>query len=185
MSPALKLAARTIGVSLLWTISSASVLNSQGLPASIGAIASKPNATVKADVLVVYSDMRTSSARASSLKKGDPVIVEFEFKTSSEAWCSVKLASRKTRLGYVQCAGLDRKEELVHARDSGTAAGSTARMASAVALAAPTGPAARGYAEIADLVVRDEAVDVTKLAELDAAARTGSLYAVRRDLLSN
>ena len=69
------------------------------------------NATVKADTLAVYSDMRSSSATVSSLNKGQALVVDFEFKTSAEKWCRVKLPAARARLGYVLCAGLDRKEE--------------------------------------------------------------------------
>ena len=69
------------------------------------------NATVKADTLAVYADMRSSSATVSSLNKGQALVVDFEFKTSAEKWCRVKLPAARARLGYVLCAGLDRKEE--------------------------------------------------------------------------
>lgn len=139
-----------------------------------------PNATVKTDALVVYSDMRASSAVVSSLKKGDEVIVDFEFNTSAEKWCRVKLPSQKTRLGYVQCAGLDRREETAPAVQSAAAFGTSRRAVNNVPLTPPTAKPAGGYAEVANLVVREGSIDVVKLAELDAAARNGSSAAARR-----
>jgi hypothetical protein len=53
--------------------------------------------------------MRTSSAAVGSLKKGDQVVVDFEFKTSAEKWCRVKLASQKAHLGYVQWTRSERR----------------------------------------------------------------------------
>src|SRR5262249_31941305 len=110
-----------------------------------------PNATVKADALTVYSDMRTSSMAINSLKRGDQVIVDFEFKTSAGRWGRVKLPSQKVRLGYVQCTGLDRKEE-IPAYASGSARGRSAEVAGRslanVPVATPP-QSARGYEEIA------------------------------------
>jgi tetratricopeptide (TPR) repeat protein len=141
-----------------------------------------PNATVKSDGLVVYSEMRVSSATAAStLKKGAQVVVDFEFKTATEKWCRVKLPFQTSRLGYVQCAGLERKQETSAAVVQPSSGPVTSRRpANNVALAPPPARATSGYEEIANLVVREDAIDVTKLAELDAAARGGSAAAVRR-----
>jgi tetratricopeptide (TPR) repeat protein len=144
-----------------------------------------PNATVKRDALAVYSDMRTSSATVSSLKKGDQVVVDFEFKTSAEKWCRVKLASQKTRLGYVQCAGLDRKEEAASARSPATGTGTSRAAVSSLPLAPPAPRSTSGYDEIASIVVREGAIDVTKLAELDAGSRSGLAGAMRRAALAH
>lgn len=143
-----------------------------------------PNATVKADALVVYSEMRSSSAVVSSLKKGDAVVVDFEFKTSAEKWCRVKLASQKARLGYVQCAGLDRKQEPASAHQPATGL-ATSRQVNNLPLAPPLPRSTSGYDEIANLVVREGSIDVTKLAELDAASRSGSAAAMRRAALAH
>jgi tetratricopeptide (TPR) repeat protein len=153
--------------------------------------AGEPNATVKADALTVYSDMRVSSAAVSSLKKGEQVIVDFEFKTAAERWCRVKLPSQGP-LGYVQCAGLDRKAESVVAgqpaasRTVGSGTTGAARHAvSGVALGPPPTKTTSGYEEVANLVVREGSIDVVKVAELDAAARTGSPAASRRAWLAH
>ena len=146
-----------------------------------------PNATVKADALAVYSDMRTSSVSVSSLKKGDQVIVDFEFKTSAEKWCRVRLAAQKVKLGYVQCAGLDRKEQAAFQRQPGssTGGGTANRAANNLPIAPPPPRSAGGYDEMANLVVREGAIDVTKLAEFDSAARSGSAAALRRAALAH
>jgi tetratricopeptide (TPR) repeat protein len=154
-------------------------------PSQAQSPAAVPNATVKSDALVVYSDMRTSSAAVSSLKKGDQVVVDFEFKTSAEKWCRVKLASQKARLGYVQCSGLDRKEEPTVAHQPGSGIGTTRAAVNNLALAPPAPRSTGGYDEIANLVVREGAIDVTKLAELDAASRSGSAAAMRRATLAH
>jgi tetratricopeptide (TPR) repeat protein len=166
------------------------VCQAQGVPAV-------PNATVKAEGLVVYSDMRTSSAAVSSLKKGDQVVVDFEFKTLGEKWCRVKLASPKARLGYVQCAGLERKDEVAAIRAPASAGGATpgvapgatviagGRVVNDLALSAPPPRSASGYDEIASLVVREGAVDVVKLGEFDAKAQSGTVAAVRRAALAH
>jgi tetratricopeptide (TPR) repeat protein len=181
MNPAPKLAAPYLGVAILCSAFSAGALQGQGAAAAVGAVATTPNATVKTDALTVYSDMRTWSAVLSTLKKGDLVIVEFEFKTSAERWCSVKLASRRVRLGYVQCTGLERKPEPVRVRDAGTRSGTITDLA----LATPVQPLAQGYDEIANLVVYDGSIDVTKLAELEAAAQSGTMATVRRAALAH
>jgi tetratricopeptide (TPR) repeat protein len=135
------------------------------------------------DALTVFSEMRTSSAVVISLKKGDQVVVDFEFKTSAERWCRVKLPSQNARLGYVQCAGLDRKEEAAAARSPGT--GTSRTDVNNLPLAPPAPRSTSGYDEIANLVVREGAIDVTKLAELDAASRGGSAAALRRAALAH
>ncbi len=173
-----------LSVALLWLVM-------WNVPSAAQSPTAAPNATVKSDVLVVYSEMRSTSAVVNSLKKGDQVVVDFEFKTSAEKWCRVKLTSQKARLGYVQCAGLDRKEETASARQPAAAgqpgAGlGTSRPASNNLALAPTVPRSTGgYDEIANLVVREGAIDVTKLAELDAASRSGSAAAMRRAALAH
>jgi tetratricopeptide (TPR) repeat protein len=148
-----------------------------------------PNATVKTDALTVYSDMRTSSAAVNSLEKGEQIVVDFEFKTSAEKWCRVRLAAQKVKLGYVQCAGLDRKEQAAVQHQPGVGArsrgGTANRAANSLPIAPPPPRSASGYDEMANLVVREGAVDVTKLAEFDSAARSGSAAALRRAALAH
>jgi tetratricopeptide (TPR) repeat protein len=178
-------AARAAGVAvcaLAWSC----VCHGQGAPVA-------PNATVKLDTLTVYSDMRSSSAVVSSLKKGEQVIVDFEFKTAAEKWCRVKLAVAKTRLGYVQCAGLERKQELAIRGPAATGGAAETpatviaggRMVNGAELATPPPRSTSGYDEIAAMVVREGAVDVVKLGEFDAKAQRGTVAAVRRAALAH
>jgi tetratricopeptide (TPR) repeat protein len=147
------------------------------------------NAIVRADGLTMYAEMRTSSAAMRSLNKGDALIVDFEFKTAAEKWCRVTLLAAPARLGYVLCAGLDRKEEVARASlgraGAGGLGGRTTGRAVNVPLAAPPARSAGGYEWIAGQVVREGLVDVTKLAEFDAVARGGGVAAVRRAALAH
>jgi tetratricopeptide (TPR) repeat protein len=172
------LAARIASVALLCVALWNCTCHAQSAPAA-------PNASVKTDALVVYSEMRASSAVVSSLKKGDQVIMDFEFKTSAEKWCRVRLPSQKARLGYVQCAGLDRKEEAASARSVGAVGGGSRAAANNLPIAPPAPRSGGGYEEIANLVVREGSIDVTRLAELDAASRSGSAAAMRRAALAH
>jgi tetratricopeptide (TPR) repeat protein len=172
--PAIRLAAGIAGIAIWCAVAGGSTCRGQGAPAVT-------NATVKAEALMVYSEMRASSAAVSSLKQGDQVIVDFEFKTSTGKWCRVKLPSQKARLGYVLCAGLDRKEEVASARPP---AGTARHAANNLPLGPPPRSAA-GYDEIANLVVREGSIDVTKLAEMDFAARSGSAVTLRRAALAH
>jgi tetratricopeptide (TPR) repeat protein len=166
-------------------------------PAPAQSVAPANAATVKADSLNVYADMRTSSAVVMSLKKGDAVLVDFEFKGAAEKWCSVKLPSETARLGYVQCQGLERQE-----RRFGQASASDAGRSSANGVAAaraanpkhavnnlpitpPPARAARGYDEMVSLVVREDAIDVVKIAQFENDARGGSAAAMARAALAH
>jgi tetratricopeptide (TPR) repeat protein len=176
--------AKSLSVALWWLVM-------WTVPSAAQSPTAAPNATVKSDALVVYSEMRTSSTAVGSLKKGDQVTVDFEFRTSAEKWCRVKLASQTARLGYVQCAGLERKEQLATARQPAAAGQpATGRATSRptvnnLPLAPPPPRSTSGYDEIASLVVREGSIDVTKLAELDAASRNGSAAAMRRASLAH
>ena len=68
-----------------------------------------PNATVIPEALSVYSEMSSSSTVVQSLKKDDPIIVDFEVKTNIK-WCSVRLPATSLKLGFVACASLARKQ---------------------------------------------------------------------------
>jgi tetratricopeptide (TPR) repeat protein len=170
--------ARRISLALAWL-----ALSRAGQVSRAQEAAPAANATVKPGTLVVYSDMRTSSAAVTSLKKGDQVVVDFEFKTAAESWCQVKLPGARARLGYVPCAGLDRKQQAT-ARPESESTPAGARAASNLPLAPPS-PRSSGYAEIASQVVREGMVDVTKLAEFDAASRSGLAGPMRRAALAH
>ncbi len=147
-----------------------------------------PNATVAPETLPVHTEMTSSSEVVSSLKKGDAVIVDFEIKTT-EKWCSVRLAGQAEKLGFVQCEGLTRQQPhfSASAGDASPAMGSAgsppAGRPGARDLAVAPPPVRRGlngYAEIERQVVRDDIIDINKLAEFEAAAKGGSPAAMTR-----
>jgi tetratricopeptide (TPR) repeat protein len=133
------------------------------------------------------------SASVGLLNKGQALVVDFEFKTSAEKWCRVKLPAARARLGYVPCAGLDRKEEALRPNLASSEPGSTSSAGSKappsralnIPLSAPPARSASGYELIASQVVREGLVDVIRLAEFDAAARNGGVAAVRRAALAH
>lgn len=151
--------------------------------------AAAPSSTVRADSLTVYSEMRTSSAARNILKKGDPVLVDFEFKTAAESWCTVRLASQKVRMGYVECAGLEPRRRPVLEPQPGVTRASAARTSVLAANRVPfTPPSARAnsaYEEISGQVVREGAIDVVRLAEFESAAHSGSTAALARAALAH
>jgi tetratricopeptide (TPR) repeat protein len=148
-----------------------------------------PNATVKADTLAVYSGMRPSSAVLKSLNKGDQVILDFEIKSSTEKWCGVRLLGQARMLGYVQCQGLQRVERPVVEQppDAGSSRtrGSSKQSAAGLALTPPSAHSATGYDEVAGLVVREGSINIVKLADLEAAARSGSAVGMTRAALAH
>jgi tetratricopeptide (TPR) repeat protein len=148
-----------------------------------------PNATVKADTLAVYSGMRSSSAVLKSLNKGDQVILDFEIKSSTERWCGVRLLGQARMLGYVQCQGLERVERPVVEQPpdigSSRTRGTSKQSAAGLALTPPSAHSATGYDEVAGLVVREGSIDIVKLADLEAAARSGSAVGMTRAALAH
>jgi tetratricopeptide (TPR) repeat protein len=158
--------------------------------ASAGKVAA-PNAVVTADSLPVYSGMSRSGPATGSLKKGDAVIVGLEIQTT-ERWCSVRLPSQESRLGYVPCQGLERiaGPASTDPAGSGSAASTTnarpAKSLPAKAVSIPS-PSTRivGYDRVAALVVHGGAIDVAKIAEFDSAARDGSSPAMARAALAH
>ena len=151
--------------------------------------AAVPNAIVTVDSLPVYPEMSRSGSAAQSLKKGDAVILELEFQTT-ERWCSIRRPSQTSRLGYVQCQGLERIA--APASDASAAAGTqvstvarTARPSSKDVSLPPPSTQINGYDQIASLAVREDAIDTGKMAEFDAAAREGSPAAMSRAALAH
>jgi tetratricopeptide (TPR) repeat protein len=158
-----------------------------------------PNATVTPETLEVHSEMATSSEVVGSLKKGDAVIVDFEIKTT-EKWCSVRLAGQADKMGFVQCQRLARQlpkfagseigsstmDAAPGGSGSGGGGGGARRAGKDIGVAPP--PVQRslnGYSEISKQVVRDDIIDINKLAELDAAAKGGSATAMTRAALGH
>ena len=163
-------------ITLCWLASGSGTSQAQSYAAA-------PHASVKGDSLAVYSEMRPSGAVVKSLKKGDEVILDFEIRGTTGRWCSVRLPGQASRLGYVQCEGLERVERPVVEQplraeptsSSVDARSSTTRRiskhsAGGLPLTPPSAPSATEYDKVAGLVVRNDLIDLVKLAELDAAA---------------
>jgi predicted negative regulator of RcsB-dependent stress response len=139
------------------------------------------NATVSPESLPVYSEMATASTVVRTLKKGDAVIVDFEIKTT-EKWCSVRLVAQAVKLGFVQCQGLARQQQQFGNSGNSTVAspiGSRSAIKN-LAVAPPPVHSADGYADLQREVVHDDAIDITKLADLESAAKNGSSMAMAR-----
>ncbi len=64
-------------------------------------------ATVKAEILAVYSRMSVSSEVVKSFKKGDVVIVDNEIEGSEGAWCGIVEQGQTALSGYVLCKYLE------------------------------------------------------------------------------
>jgi len=64
-------------------------------------------ATVKVDLLPVYTETSVTSGIVKFLKRGDIVEVQAETITEDEKWCSVKETGRKTMVGFVNCYALE------------------------------------------------------------------------------
>lgn len=172
-------------IALCWMVSGSGTSQAQSYAAA-------PNAIVKANSLAVYSEMRPSGAVVKSLKKGDEVVLDLEIRGTTESWCSVRLPGQGSRLGYVQCEGLERVERptvgeptssSVDARSSPTRR--TSKHSAAGLPPPPSAHSATAYDEVAGLVVREGSIDVVNLAELEAAARSGSAAAMARAALAH
>jgi tetratricopeptide (TPR) repeat protein len=181
-----RLSAEVVCCAFCWLATASSSFPAQSSETS-------PNATVKADSLTVYLEMRETSTEVSTLKKGNSVIVDYEFKGANEIWCTVRNPAEKTRLGYVHCEGLERKDRRAFGQTHGaesdavssgglsSAAPRTAKRAlNNLPIAPPPLNRTNGYEELAALIVQNGAVDVIKLQELDSAAKSGSPAAMAR-----
>lgn len=147
-----------------------------------------PSAVVKADSLAVYPDMNTSGRIVLSLEKGDEVVIDFEIK-ATENWCGVRQPLQTSRLGYVQCQGLERIERhsdsLPHASGAPIGADISKQSGHNISLPPPTAGSINGYNQIAELAVREGSIDAAKMAEFDAAARDGSSSGMSRAALAH
>ena len=143
-----------------------------------------PNAAVASGTTSVYSEMATSSEVVGTLKKGDAVIVDFDIRTTMK-WCSVRLAGQANKLGFVPCQRLTRQQPALANSAPGSvsitdpAAAPPSRRAGKPA-APPPVRAPNGYVEIQKQVIREDTIDIGKLAELEAAAKSGSVAAMNR-----
>jgi Ankyrin repeats (3 copies)/Ankyrin repeat len=64
-------------------------------------------ATVKVELLPVYTDTSVTSGILKFLKKGDGVDIEAETISAEGHWCSVNESGRKMMIGFVNCEALD------------------------------------------------------------------------------
>ena len=147
-----------------------------------------PSAVVKVDSLAVYPDMNTSGRIVLSLKKGEEVVIDFEIK-ATEHWCGVRRPLQTSRLGYVQCQGLERIERHsdspTHAGGAPIGADVSKQAGHHISLPPPSAGSINGYNQIAELAVREGSIDAAKMAEFDAAARDGSSSGMSRAALAH
>jgi hypothetical protein len=71
------------------------------------ALAYSGPASVKVELLPVYTDTSVTSGILKFLRKGDAVEVEAETITSEDRWCSVRESGRKMMVGFVNCEALE------------------------------------------------------------------------------
>jgi tetratricopeptide (TPR) repeat protein len=158
-----------------------------------GAVA---NSTVKVDALSVYSEPSASSNVVRAVKKGDTLFVNLELKTGAERWCSVRLPGERTRIGYVQCDGLERSDrrsgDLALPSDAPPASGAPTIVARSVQSPPIRLPRERSalestseYGKVGAAVVHDGLLDGAKIAEFDQAAQGGSAAAMARAALAH
>jgi tetratricopeptide (TPR) repeat protein len=148
-----------------------------------------PNATVATDATSVYSEMATTSEIVATLKKGDGVIVDFDIKTTMK-WCSVRLAGQANKLGFVPCQRLTRQQPaLANSTPLPGSASDLTAVSPTRHVGKPTAPppvrAPNGYVEIRNQVIREDTIDIAKLAELEAAAKSGSVAAMNRAAIAH
>lgn len=178
---------RTLVAICLFFVSSGTL---QAQNSGAAANSTAPNAVVTVDTLAIYPEMSPSDPAAQSLKKGDTVIIDLEFQTT-ERWCSIRRPSQTSRLGYVECRGLQR----ITTTATNASAGAGTRSSREARLARPSSPKdislpppstqINGYDQIASLAVREGAINVAKMAEFDVAAREGSSAAMSRAALAH
>ena len=147
-----------------------------------------PSAVVKVDSLAVYPDMNTSGRIVQSLKKGEEVVIDFEIR-ATEHWCGVRRPLQTSRMGYVQCQGLERIERhsdsATHAGGAPISSDISKQARRHISLPPPSAGSINGYNQIAELAVREGSIDAAKMAEFDAAARDGSSSGMSRAALAH
>jgi len=148
-----------------------------------------PNATVATETTSVYSEMATSSEVVGTLNKGDAVIVGFDIRTTVK-WCSVRLVGQANKLGFVPCQRLTRQQASL--ANSGPVSASASDLSAAPPTRHAGKPAAplpvhapNGYVEIRNQVIREDTIDIAKLGELEAAAKSGSVAAMNRAAIAH
>ncbi len=145
-----------------------------------------PNATVAADTTLVYARMATSSEVVATLKKDDALIVDFDIKTTMK-WCSVRFPGQSAKLGFVPCQRLTRQQPSFANSALGTGPGTdlgaeppSRRPGRVGRVTPPLVRVPNGYSDIQEQVIREDSIDDAKLAELEAAAKSGSTVAMNR-----
>jgi hypothetical protein len=74
---------------------------------STDALAYSGPASVRVELLPVYTDTSVTSGILKFLRKGEGVNIEAETITSEERWCSVRESGREMMVGFVNCEGLE------------------------------------------------------------------------------
>ncbi len=72
-------------------------------------------ATVKSELLSVYSERNETGIPVKSLRRGDPVLIEIMFAGEDGQWCGIRQPDQAARLGYVRCESLQRATAAVAA----------------------------------------------------------------------
>ncbi len=157
--------------------------------------AAAPGAVVKADTLSVYSQTDARSTAVQTLKKGQPLALNFEIQNASGTWCSVRMPSESAALGFVLCSGLSiakpkepAESESVHSTEAGAASGESSGGAGGSLHLDLTPPVARSlssYSRVEAFVVPQGVLDHLRLDELDTAAGTGAPAAMDRAALGH
>jgi hypothetical protein len=75
--------------------------------------------TVKVDSLAVYSKMSTESDVVQTLARGTVVRILLTVSGGEGNWCSIARQDSASRIGYVQCSGLDRPKDTPAEADHG------------------------------------------------------------------
>ena len=100
--------------------------------------AQPPAAKVNVEELIVRAAASESASAVRTLKRGDPVQVEFTVEMAGSSWCSIAEPGGRPGLGYVPCDSLDR--EPVHALPAPAAARPGPDLPPAMGFAIPEAP---------------------------------------------
>ena len=158
------------------------------LPAQNSSLAA--NASVKTDVLPVYPELRASGEAVETLKMGDAVYVDYQFALLGTAWCGVRRPGQASRLGYVNCSGLNREPAPKNSSgDSSNSAPYSLRpngsSKTTVPLRSPPLELAVGCRAIKAQVVREGVVDTVLILRFESEAQSGSAGAMSRASLAH
>jgi len=146
------------------------------------------DATVKADIVNVFSEMDDSSDQVSTLKKGITVYVDLRMDQGGKSWCGIRPSAQANRIGFVDCRSLARVEGSVPsvAPGRGVASSDSARGAAAeIPLVRPAMPTRNGYTAMKSEVVKEGVIDSGFISTLEAQASGGAPTAVTRAALAH